>query len=68
MALIFGTNIQSSQHRLNTTFIERVNLTLRQRVSALIRRRWSTAQLAPQLLVHLEWWRASSHFARPHEG
>jgi hypothetical protein len=54
--------------RLNTAFIERVNLTLRQSVSALIRRRWSTAQLAPQLLVHLEWWRASSHFARPHEG
>jgi transposase-like protein/IS1 family transposase len=54
--------------RLNTAFIERVNLTLRQSVSALIRRSWSTAELAPQLLVHLEWWRAYYHFARPHEG
>ncbi len=53
--------------RLNTAFIERVNLTLRQSVSALIRRSWSTAQHAPQLLVHLEWWRAYYHFARPHQ-
>jgi IS1 family transposase len=53
--------------RLNTAFIERVNLTLRQRVSALIRRSWSTAQQTPQLLLHLEWWRAYYHFARPHE-
>jgi IS1 family transposase len=53
--------------RLNTSFIERLNLTLRQRVSALIRRSWSTAQQAPQLLVHLEWWRAYYHFVRPHE-
>jgi hypothetical protein len=53
--------------RLNTAFIERVNLTLRQSVSALIRRSWSTAKLPPQLLLHLEWWRASYHFARPHE-
>ncbi len=53
--------------RLNTAFIERVNLTLRQSVSALIRRSWSTAKLAPQLLVHLEWWRAFYHFVRPHE-
>jgi hypothetical protein len=53
--------------RLNTVFIERVNLTLRQSVSALIRRSWSTAQQTPQLLLHLEWWRAYFHFARPHE-
>jgi hypothetical protein len=53
--------------RLNTAFIERVNLTLRQSVSALIRRSWSTAKLPPQLLLHLEWWRAYDHFARPHE-
>jgi hypothetical protein len=44
--------------RLNTAFIERVNLTLRQSVSALIRHSWSTAEFAPQLPVHLEWWRA----------
>jgi hypothetical protein len=53
--------------RLNTAFIERVNLTLRQSVSALIRRSWSTAKLPPQLLLHLEWWRAYYHFVRPHE-
>jgi transposase InsO family protein len=53
--------------RLNTAFVERVNLTLRQSVAALIRRTWSTMQDAPQLLVHLEWWRAYYHFVRPHE-
>jgi hypothetical protein len=53
--------------RLNTAFVERVNLTLRQSVAALMRRTWSTAQAAPQLLTHLEWWRAYYHFVRPHE-
>ncbi len=53
--------------RLNTAFVERLNLTLRQSVAALIRRTWSTMQDAPQLLVHLEWWRAYYHFVRPHE-
>jgi IS1 family transposase len=53
--------------RLNTAFVERVNLTLRQSVAALIRRTWSTMQQAPQLLLHLEWWRAYYHFVRPHE-
>jgi hypothetical protein len=52
--------------RLKTAFLERVNLTLRQSVSALIRRSWSTAELAPHLLLPLEWWRAYSHFVRPH--
>ncbi len=52
--------------RLNTAFIERVNLTVRQSVSGLMRRTWATAQAAPQLLVHVEWWRAYYHFARPH--
>jgi hypothetical protein len=52
--------------RLNTAFIERVNLTVRHGVSALARRTWATAKPAPQLLAHLEWWRASSHFVRPH--
>lgn len=51
---------------LNTAFIERVNLTVRQRGAAFVRRTWSMAQTAPHLLVHLEWWRAYSHFARPH--
>jgi transposase InsO family protein len=53
--------------RLNTAFVERLNLTVRQSVAALIRRTWSTMQAAPQLLVHLEWWRAYYHFVRPHE-
>jgi IS1 family transposase len=53
--------------RLNTAFVERVNLTLRQSVAALVRRTWSTAQEVPQLLLHLEWWRACYHFVRPHE-
>jgi len=44
--------------RLNTAFIERVNLTVRHGVAALARRTWATAQQSPQLLAHLEWWRA----------
>jgi len=54
--------------KLNTAFVERVNLTVRQSVAALIRRTWATMQDAPQLLVHLEWWRAYYHFVRPHQG
>jgi IS1 family transposase len=53
--------------RLNTAFVERLNLTVRQSVAALVRRTWSTAQEAPKLLLHLEWWRAYYHFVRPHE-
>ena len=53
--------------RLNTAFIERVNLTVRHGVAALARRTWATAKPAPQLLANLEWWRAYSHFVRPHE-
>ncbi len=52
--------------RLNTAFIERVNLTVRHGVAALARRTWATVQQAPQLLTHLEWWRAYYHFVRPH--
>jgi IS1 family transposase len=52
--------------RLNTAFIERVNLTVRHGVAALARRTWATFQQAPQLLAHLEWWRAYYHFVRPH--
>ena len=52
--------------RLNTAFIERVNLTVRHGVAALARRTWATAQQAPHLLAHLEWWRAYYHFVRPH--
>ena len=52
--------------RLTTAFIERVNLTVRHGVAALARRTWATSQQASQLLAHLEWWRAYSHFVRPH--
>jgi IS1 family transposase len=52
--------------RLNTAFIERVNLTVRHGVAALARRTWATSQQAPQLLAHLEWWRAYYHYVRPH--
>ena len=52
--------------RLNTAFIERVNLSVRHGVAALARRTWATSQQAPQLLAHVEWWRASYHFVRPH--
>jgi hypothetical protein len=52
--------------RLNTASIERVNLTVRHAIAALARRSWATSQQAPQLLAHLEWWRAYSHFVRPH--
>ena len=53
--------------RLNTAFIERVNLTVRHGIAALARRTWATAQQAPHLLAHLEWWRAYYHFVRPHQ-
>ena len=52
--------------RLNTAFSERVNLSVRHGVAALARRTWATAKPAPQLLAHLEWWRAYYHFVRPH--
>ena len=52
--------------RLNTAFIERVNLTIRHGIAALARRTWATAKPTPHLLAHLEWWRAYSHFVRPH--
>jgi hypothetical protein len=52
--------------RLHTAFIERVNLTVRHGVAALACRTWATAKPAPQLLAHLEWWRAYYHFVRPH--
>jgi transposase InsO family protein len=53
--------------RLNTAYIDRVNLTVRHGVAALARRTWATSQQAPQLLAHLEWWRAYYHFVRPHQ-
>ena len=52
--------------RLNTAFVERVNLTIRQGVASLARRTWATAQAAPSLFAHLEWWRGYYHFVRPH--
>ena len=40
---------------------------MRQSVAALVRPTWSTAQEVPQLLLHLELWRAYYHFVRQHE-
>jgi IS1 family transposase len=51
---------------LNTAFVERVNLTIRHGIAALARHTWATAQTAPALLAHLEWWRGYYHFVRPH--
>ena len=53
--------------RINTSFIERINLTIRQCVSKLTRRTWGPAHFKPELLEHLEWWRAYYHFVRFHE-
>ena len=53
--------------KLTTAFVERLNLTVRQSVAALVRRTWSTAQEVPQLLLHLELWRAYYHFVRQHQ-
>jgi hypothetical protein len=50
--------------RLNMAFIERVNLTVRHGIAALALRTWATAQQTPQLLAHLEWWRAYYHGCR----
>jgi hypothetical protein len=44
--------------RLNRAFVERLSLSVAQSVAALVRRTCSRAQDAPQLLAHLEWWRA----------
>ncbi len=52
--------------RLNTACIERAPLTVRHGRAALARRTWAKAQPTPQLLAHLQWWRASYHFVRPH--
>jgi IS1 family transposase len=66
-ALRAGLQGMGFSGRLNTAFIERVNLTVRHGIAALARRTWATSQQAPQLLAHLEWWRAYYHFVRPHE-
>src|SRR5262249_37886288 len=52
--------------RLNTPLFERVTVAVRQGIAALARRTWATAQQAPHLLAHVEWWRAYYHFVRPH--
>jgi hypothetical protein len=52
--------------RLTTAFIAWVNLTVRHGRVALASRTWATAKPTPQLLAHLEWWRAYYHFVRPY--
>ncbi|MDO8971414.1 MAG: hypothetical protein Q7U74_12045 [Saprospiraceae bacterium] len=53
--------------RINTSFVERINLSIRQSVSKLTRRTWGPAQYTPELIEHLEWWRAYYHFVGYHE-
>jgi len=53
--------------KINTSFVERVNLTIRQCVSKLTRRTWGFTHFSPELLEHLDWWRAYYHFVRYHE-
>ena len=50
--------------RINTSFIERLNLTIRQCVLKLTRRNWGPSHFTPELLEHLEWWRAYYHYVR----
>jgi len=52
--------------RLNTAWISRAHVTVRHARAALARRTWATSQQVPQLLAHVEWWRASYHVVRPH--
>ena len=53
--------------KINTSFVERANRTIRQCVSKLTRRTWGPAHFSPELLEHIEWWRAYFHFVRYHE-
>jgi hypothetical protein len=39
---------------------------MRHGIAALARRTWATSQQAPEMLAHLEWWRAYYHFVHPH--
>ena len=52
---------------IQTAFIERVNLPLRRGVAPLMRKTWVYAQTTAHLHIHVEWWRADSHYVRPHE-
>lgn len=53
--------------RINTAFVERLKLSIRQCVSKLTRRTWGPAKYTPELMEHLERWRAYYHFVRSHE-
>src|SRR6266699_4856050 len=52
--------------RLNTACSEQVNPAAHHGVAALARRTWAVVQHTPQLLTHLQWWRAYYHFVRTH--
>jgi hypothetical protein len=41
-------------------------VTVRQGIAGLTRRTWGVAPSPAELLLHLQWWRASFHFTRPH--
>jgi IS1 family transposase/transposase-like protein len=52
---------------IQTAIIERFNLTIRRGVAPLQRKTWSLAKSQEGLMLHVEWWRAFYHFARPHQ-
>ncbi len=52
--------------RIQTAFIERLNLTIRRSIAGLARRSWSAGPSLGDLARQFQWWRAYTHFARPH--
>jgi IS1 family transposase/transposase-like protein len=58
---------QGFNETIQTAFIERINLTIRQCVAPLQRKTWSLARSQDALLLHVHWWQAFYHFARPHQ-
>jgi IS1 family transposase/transposase-like protein len=58
---------QGFRETIQTAFIERVNLTIRQGIAPLSRRTWSLSKSQESLLLHVHWWRAFYHLARPHQ-
>ena len=53
---------------IQTALVERFNATLRHDVSTLVRRTCGKAQLAGEMTLHLEWFRAYYQFVCPHGG
>jgi hypothetical protein len=67
VALAAVLKAQGFKTWIQPAFVERVNLTLRRGVAPLMRKTWAYAQTTAHLHWHVEGWRASYHFVRPHE-